>query len=421
MASTRVILYWMCLPLGVIVSSQAWAGATFTGLGHLAPAPGFSRANAISPDGTIIVGQASITPGPAAFMWTEADGMQPLPELAGGTYEASASAVTDSGIMVGQSAGFQGSEAVRWVGGSLQQLGELSGGVYFSVATGISSDASRVVGSSAAGPGVLACDWNPSIASLSLPAGVTLGSANAITPDGQFAVGEGLDSIGTVALVWLLSTPASLPRLIPTGDMRALAISTDASTIVGAATTSNGSEAFRRVGVTITPLGDLAGGPVDSVARAVSGDGTVVVGRATTDAGSEAFLWTPTDGMRRLIDVASAGGAIVAGWTFIEATGISSDGRSIVGYGVDPNGRTQAWLLRLDETSPTCVADVDDGSGTGTPDGGVTIDDLLYYLSIFNQGLVDADVDDGSGTGTLDGGVTIDDLLYYLLRFNQGC
>ncbi|QQS07947.1 MAG: hypothetical protein IPK69_07975 [Phycisphaerales bacterium] len=68
-----------------------------------------------------------------------------------------------------------------------------------------------------------------------------------------------------------------------------------------------------------------------------------------------------------------------------------------------------------------CVADVDDGTGTGTPDGGVTIDDLLYYLAIFNQGLVSADVDDGSGTGTLDGGVTIDDLLYYLLRFNAGC
>ncbi|MGE0364140.1 MAG: GC-type dockerin domain-anchored protein [Phycisphaerales bacterium] len=68
-----------------------------------------------------------------------------------------------------------------------------------------------------------------------------------------------------------------------------------------------------------------------------------------------------------------------------------------------------------------CIADVDNGTGTGTPDGGVTIDDLLYYIQIFNQGLVDADVDDGSGTGTHDGGVTIDDLLYYLTRFNAGC
>ncbi len=70
---------------------------------------------------------------------------------------------------------------------------------------------------------------------------------------------------------------------------------------------------------------------------------------------------------------------------------------------------------------PACVADVDDGSGTGTPDGGVTIDDLIYYLGLFEAGNIDADVDDGSGTGTPDGGVTIDDLIYYLTRFEAGC
>jgi hypothetical protein len=69
----------------------------------------------------------------------------------------------------------------------------------------------------------------------------------------------------------------------------------------------------------------------------------------------------------------------------------------------------------------TCVADYDDGSGTGTPDDGVTIDDLLYYLDIFEQGDSCADVDDGSGTGTMDSGVTIDDLIYYLTRFEAGC
>lgn len=68
-----------------------------------------------------------------------------------------------------------------------------------------------------------------------------------------------------------------------------------------------------------------------------------------------------------------------------------------------------------------CVSDFDDGSGTGTPDSGVTIDDLIYYLAIFEAGQSCADVDDGSGTGTPDSGVTIDDLLYYLVRFESGC
>ncbi len=71
--------------------------------------------------------------------------------------------------------------------------------------------------------------------------------------------------------------------------------------------------------------------------------------------------------------------------------------------------------------TPLCVADVDDGSGSGTPDGGVTIDDLIYYLTLFEAGDVQADVDDGSGTGTPDAGVTIDDLIFFLTRFEAGC
>ncbi len=69
----------------------------------------------------------------------------------------------------------------------------------------------------------------------------------------------------------------------------------------------------------------------------------------------------------------------------------------------------------------SCLADVDDGSSTGTPDDAVTIDDLLYYLTIFASGDIAADVDNGTGTATQDGAVTIDDLLYYIQRFQAGC
>ncbi len=68
-----------------------------------------------------------------------------------------------------------------------------------------------------------------------------------------------------------------------------------------------------------------------------------------------------------------------------------------------------------------CPADIDDGSGTGVPDDGVTIDDLLYYLGLFENGDPAADLDDGSSNGIGDGGVTIDDLIYFLTRFEAGC
>ncbi len=71
---------------------------------------------------------------------------------------------------------------------------------------------------------------------------------------------------------------------------------------------------------------------------------------------------------------------------------------------------------------PGCPADLDDGTFTGTPDGGVTIDDLVYFLDAFTAGSETADLDDdGMDPGTPDGGVTIDDLLFFLEHFTLGC
>ena len=110
-------------------------------------------------------------------------------------------------------------------------------------------------------------------------------------------------------------------------------------------------------------------------------------------------------------------------------SGIPASGNSVITFNVPMNAPDTLYYecnihLGLGGTISIvggCVADVDDGSGTGTQDGGVTIDDLIYYLGLFEAGDVDADVDDGSGTGTQDGGVTIDDLIYYLTRFEAGC
>jgi hypothetical protein len=98
----------------------------------------------------------------------------------------------------------------------------------------------------------------------------------------------------------------------------------------------------------------------------------------------------------------------------------SGEAQTLVGF-----QRSSRTFFRTSGEGATCygdcVADFDDGSGNGTPDEGVTIDDLLYYLGLFEAGESCADVDDGSGTNTQDGGVTIDDLIYFLTRFEEGC
>lgn len=117
--------------------------------------------------------------------------------------------------------------------------------------------------------------------------------------------------------------------------------------------------------------------------------------------------WSTVDG----------GGGTSTGGTFIlrGTIGQPDAGKSAGGSFALSGGY---WSLGVDTG---CPADLDDGSGTGTPDGAVTIDDLLYFLVVFETGDVGADLDDGSGTGTPDGAVTIDDLLYFLVRFENGC
>jgi len=68
-----------------------------------------------------------------------------------------------------------------------------------------------------------------------------------------------------------------------------------------------------------------------------------------------------------------------------------------------------------------CPADLDDGSGDGIPDGGVDINDLLFFLAGFEAGSLSADLDNGSGSGQPDGGVDINDLLFFLSHFEGGC
>lgn len=134
-----------------------------------------------------------------------------------------------------------------------------------------------------------------------------------------------------------------------------------------------------------------------------------------TDAGTSVFTlsgvqqnWSGSGDFEFLDETPDYNGTLRAGRYGAETFGVHGeilDGSGITVY-LDP---------------PRCVTDIDDGSGSGTPDGGVTIDDLLYYLLLFGDGDARADLDDGSGTGSPDGGVTIEDLLFFLARFDLGC
>lgn len=91
----------------------------------------------------------------------------------------------------------------------------------------------------------------------------------------------------------------------------------------------------------------------------------------------------------------------------------------------DPDARAQ-WMTQSKQWTVNvplaCAADLDNGGGTGVRDGAVDINDLLYFLTKFEEGAVAADLDnDGASPAQPDGGVDINDLLFFLVRFEAGC
>jgi hypothetical protein len=73
--------------------------------------------------------------------------------------------------------------------------------------------------------------------------------------------------------------------------------------------------------------------------------------------GDEAFFWSVGNGMQNLRELLeSAGAAGVTGWTLTKATGISSDGRTIVGYGISPQGHEEAWMATIPLPEPDSLS-----------------------------------------------------------------
>jgi IgA Peptidase M64 len=90
----------------------------------------------------------------------------------------------------------------------------------------------------------------------------------------------------------------------------------------------------------------------------------------------------------------------------------------------DPAARA-AWMTQTKQWNmavPSCAADLDNGSGTGTRDNAVDVSDILFFLTNFEIGSAAVDLDnDGVNPPQPDGGVDVNDLLFFLMRFEGGC
>lgn len=353
-----------CLVLGILlfIFTGSLNGAELIGLGDLPGGDFISYGYAVSADGLVVVGVSHSAPNtPQAFRWTQTEGMVGLVGLDGQSVSTEAfTANGDGSVIGGGSPSTDGRRGVLWSGSMTpMSVGELAGGLQQSEVQGLSDSGAVAVGYSSSSIGPEAFRWTESDGIQGLG---TLGGLNdqsvayGVSSSGSTIVGEASSPNGVEAFRWTESGGMVGLGFLPGGteSSRAYAASADGAVIVGQSKSALGfgnyEEAFIWTQATgMVGLGDLPGGPFQSVAYGVSADGSVVVGTSLGGAPNvpKAFVWTKSAGMRSLESILVEQGVDIGGWSLDVARGVSEDGMTIVGYGINPTGDVEGWLAVL--------------------------------------------------------------------------
>lgn len=311
-----------------------------------------------------------------------AAGYERLMGLDGHTYVL-ANGVSDDGskiVGVSNETNTSRSNAVLWEGTTLTVLAHLnpdSGPFQASAAYGISGDGHVVVGTSVTSATAYhAVRWVDKGAPQDINGGGFIGSfAQRASRDGAVVVGHGSTATRlNEAFVWTSATGMRGLGVLSSQstDTRAMSratdVSADGAVVVGFSQGGNDkAEAFRWTSAGgMGSLGLLTGGD-DSRAFAVNADGSVIVGSARRPStvvpsiqDTLAFRWSESGGLQTVVDWLTASGVAVGDNSFTEATGVSDDGRVVVGKG-QINGHTQQFIARIAAAT---------GGGGGTGGGG---------------------------------------------------
>jgi uncharacterized membrane protein len=363
------------IPLLILALSTFAKAATFHGLG-LGPEPNSyaSEAEAVSADGSAVAGLYSVSQGGShSFRWTACTGMVRLYGQFGVAQDGTnAYDVSGNGAVV---VGGNGPATFRWTeAGGISFLG-----VNLSAATVVSDDGTVILGYGRLnGPFSRQVGWmkvgNGPLTEFDFPDIINI---NAISRDNSTVIGGNGEAdkwdVPSGTYVALDDLDSSFP------DSNAGDISADGNVIVGTSRKQVGNSYERHL-VTWTGANNTINdrGVLDSTdggggfADATNQDGTVIVGSAVDRTGTPveyAFIWDATHGIRNLQNLLTAAppdgyGLDLTGWELFDATGISDDGKVIVGNGnyTDPNDPTQTsheegWIVTLYDTPTlTCGA-----------------------------------------------------------------
>jgi probable HAF family extracellular repeat protein len=327
--------------------------ASFQGLGDLPGGAFESAALGVSADGLVVVGSGMTAHGKSGFRWTQASGIVEISDTsmkACWCYNTS----RDGSIVVGS--GDAGSGWNSYRGFYWTKEGGITFPEHFHDRArfemwGVSADGSVIVGDG----GQQAFLWNRNSAATSLGVlpGRTSSRAVSVSADGSVSVGSSYNLPGwdhEEAFAWTKGRGMVGLGFFPRSNYSfAIAVSPDGAVVLGTSSDSSGYPAFRWTESSgMVRLGHLPGRNTTHPFAADS-NGTIIVGTSFMTRGQgTAFIWDNKHGMRGLQAVLTdVFGLDMVGWELQSTTGISSDGTVIVGWGKNPSGSQEAFLIVL--------------------------------------------------------------------------
>lgn len=341
-----IVAAWMCAFSGFgLIGSVGVASAQVTLLGTN------TRANGVSADGRVVVGEVGVGTT-HAFVWTAAGGRNDFGLDPGMPQTSTANAVSGDGrYVVGGS--FAG--GYRWSGpGTFQTLGTLPFPIGGAPAYGVNGDGSVIAGwagNTNTGP-VGSFYWTQSGGMQQIPISIDI-APRVVGVSRDTGVAVGTAGLGdTRAFTWspsagtrVLQAPAGAPFQTTT----AAAINFDGTIVVG--TSSVGTTVWRNEVPSIIP--QLPGFGFEPAC--LNDDASVIAGLGSRSGILYAVIWTQARGTELLTSyLASQGVSLPSGIFFQSVTGVSSDGRTIVGVGGFLGGAAQGFVVTV--PAPATVA-----------------------------------------------------------------
>lgn len=375
-------------------------------------ADGDTQAKAVSRDGKVTIGnyRGPGGSGYAAIVWKPETGSVVLPQPAG-WYNTSGVALAEC-VGTTVACGFDPAahfQSYTVIAGTPTPLTSMPAGAAWVRASAISADGSVIVGDCNPNSPTRWVHGTPEV--LPAPPGMGNMAANCLSADGTMVAGYGylVGSPSTInAILWRPSQPPLKIGGLPAEPNCAMyGIDRTGSVMAGQVWDSSGygHAAMWTLSGGVVSLGLISPEDLHSTFYAMSDDGRTAVGMS----GGRAAIWRHDRGFEYLSTVLERDyGVNLDGWNLMEALGVSSDGRIIVGRGRRTSSFTRGWTVEL-----TCYANCDGSNATPI----LNVNDFQCFLTKFAAGEFFSNCDCSSAPPIFNA----NDFQCFLNQFAAGC